>query len=71
MNWEVGIDIYTLLCIKYITNENLLYCSGNSVLSGDLNGKEIEKRRDLCVYSLFTLLYSRNQYNIVKQLILQ
>ena len=22
-NWEIGIDIYTLLCIKYITNENL------------------------------------------------
>ena len=26
MNWEIGIDIYTLwtLCMKYITNENLL-----------------------------------------------
>ena len=24
MNWETGIDIYTLLCIKYLTNENLL-----------------------------------------------
>ena len=32
MNWETGIDIYTLLilCIKYITNENLLYSTGNS-----------------------------------------
>ena len=32
MNWEIGIDIYTLLilCIKYITNENLLYSTGNS-----------------------------------------
>ena len=29
MNWEVEIDIYTLLilCIKYITNENLLYAA--------------------------------------------
>ena len=29
MNWEIKIDIYTLLilCIKYITNENLLYSS--------------------------------------------
>ena len=26
MNWEIGIDIYTLLCIKYITNKNIL-CS--------------------------------------------
>ena len=32
MNWEIGIDVYTLLilCIKYITNKNLLYSSGNS-----------------------------------------
>ena len=30
MNWEIGIDMYTLLilCIKYITIENILYvCS--------------------------------------------
>ena len=30
MNWEIGIDIYTLLilCIKYITVENILHvCS--------------------------------------------
>ena len=25
MNWEIGIDIYTLICIKYITNKKLLY----------------------------------------------
>ena len=25
INWEIGIDIYTLICIKWITNENLLY----------------------------------------------
>ena len=30
MNWEIGIDIYTLLCIKQITKENLLYSTGNS-----------------------------------------
>ena len=30
MNWETGIDIYKLLCIKEITNENLLYSTGNS-----------------------------------------
>ena len=31
MYWEIGTDIYTLLilCIKYITNENLLYSSEN------------------------------------------
>ena len=25
MNWEIGIDIYTLICIKWMTNKNLLY----------------------------------------------
>ena len=30
MIWEAGTDIYTLLCIKWITNENLRHCTGNS-----------------------------------------
>ena len=32
INWEIGIDIYTLLilCIKQITNEKLFYSTGNS-----------------------------------------
>ena len=30
MNWEIGVDIYILLCIKQITSENLLYSPGNS-----------------------------------------
>ena len=25
MNWVVGIDMYTLMCIKLMTNKNLLY----------------------------------------------
>ena len=25
MNWAVGIDIYTLMCVKLITNKNLFY----------------------------------------------
>ena len=47
MNWVVGTDIYiytVLICIKQVTNENLLY---NSVLYGDINGKEIQKRGDI------------------------
>ena len=23
--WEIGIDIYTLICIKWMTNKNVLY----------------------------------------------
>ena len=29
MNWEIGIEIDTLLCIKKITNENLPNNTGN------------------------------------------
>ena len=25
MNWAFGIDMYTLMCIKVMTNKNLLY----------------------------------------------
>ena len=25
MNWEIGIDMYTLMCIKLMTNKILLY----------------------------------------------
>ena len=25
MNWEIGIDMYTLMCIKWMTNKNLQY----------------------------------------------
>ena len=31
MNWEIGIDIYTLICIKWITNRNLLYKKINKI----------------------------------------
>ena len=29
-NWEIGIDIYAPLCIKQITEENLLYSTGKA-----------------------------------------
>ena len=44
MNWEIRIGIYTLLYIKW-TTENLLYTGNYSMLFGDPNGKEIQKRR--------------------------
>ena len=30
INWEIGIDIYTLLYTKDIANKDLLYSTGNS-----------------------------------------
>ena len=29
MDWEIGIDVYTLLCIKQITSENRLHSTRN------------------------------------------
>ena len=29
-NWEIGIDIYILPCVKYIASGNLLYSTGSS-----------------------------------------
>ena len=31
VNWEIGIDIYTLICIKWITNKNLLHKKINKI----------------------------------------
>lgn len=33
MNREIGMDIYTLLCIEEITNASLLYSTGGEVQS--------------------------------------
>ena len=29
LNWEIGIDMYTLMCIKLMTNKNLQYKQTN------------------------------------------
>ena len=47
MNGETGIDKATLLCIKQVTNKNLLYSTGNPMLCGHLNEKEIQTRASL------------------------
>ena len=31
MNWEIGIDMYTPMCIKWMTNKNLLYKKINKI----------------------------------------
>ena len=31
MNWVIGIDTYTLMCIKLMTNKNLLYKKINKI----------------------------------------
>ena len=45
INWEIGIDVYTLLYIKYITNKDLLCSTGNSTQYSVMTymGKESKK----------------------------
>ena len=31
VNWVIGIDMYTLMCIKLMTNKNLLYKKINKI----------------------------------------
>ena len=31
MNWAIGIDMYTLMCIKLMTNKNLVYKKINKI----------------------------------------
>ena len=38
-------NIHALLCIKEVTNENLLSTRNTTEYSGELNGKEIKTRR--------------------------
>ena len=41
-NWEIGIDTYTLICIKWINNKNLLYKKINKI-----KFKIIKKRKGI------------------------
>ena len=40
MNWEIGIDIYTLMCIKWVTIKNLLYKKINKIKFKNSKKKE-------------------------------
>ena len=50
--WEIGMDIYTLLYIKKITNKDLLYSTGNSTQYSVMvyMGKESKKKKCIYVY---------------------
>ena len=45
MNWEIGIDIYTLICIKWITTKNLLYKKINKKKFKKKSRKKKQERR--------------------------
>ena len=39
LNWAIGIDMYTLLCIKLMTNKNLQYKRTNKQTNKTTNTK--------------------------------
>ena len=51
INWEIGIDIYTLLYIKQITNKYLLCSTGDSTQYSVMAYmvKESKKRVEICI----------------------
>ena len=53
INWEIGIDIYTLLCVKQITNKDLLHSTGNSTQFSVMAymGKESKKSGYVYLYN--------------------
>ena len=46
INWEIGIDIYTLVYIKQITNKNLLYSTGDFTQYSVMTYMGIESKKE-------------------------
>ena len=56
---EFGIDMYTLLYLKWITNKDLLYSTWNSAqCCVSLDGKEAWGRMDTCIHMTQSLYCS-------------
>ena len=52
MNWEIGIDMYTLMCIKLMANKNLLYTKTNKI-------QKFKKKRMRKVWTSLMVQWSR------------
>ena len=49
LNWAIGIDMYTLMCIKLMTNKNLLYKKINKIKFKNSKKKRMDKQQGLTV----------------------
>ena len=70
MDWGFGVSTCKLLHLEWISNEVLLYSTGNYIqsLGTDHDGRLYKERNALQMYDWVTLLYSRKLHNIVNQL---
>ena len=50
MNWEIAIDIYTLICIKWITNETMLYKKIQKIKFKKIKKKSKKNRCYIYIY---------------------
>ena len=46
---EFGMDMYTRLSLKWITNKDLLYSTWDSMLYGSLDRRGVSGRMDTCI----------------------
>ena len=70
MSWDIGIDLYTLLCTDQVTIENLLNSMGNSTQCSMVTQMGEESRREeICVYVQLThFAVQQTLANVVKQI---
>ena len=59
LNWAIGIDMYTLMCIKLMTNKNLLYKKINKIKFKNSKKKQKESSTQSIMHSaaMMTLKY--------------
>ena len=57
MNWAIGMDMYTLMCVKLMTNKNLLYKKINKI--------KLKKKRNICRH-LHMYVYTHTHIHIYR-----
>ena len=50
MNWDIGIDLHTLLYMEQVTSENLLYSMGNSTQCSVVTKMGSKSKNGGCMY---------------------
>ena len=70
MDWGFGIEIYILWCMNDWPKGTLCRAPGTlaNILWSSVWENNLKENRCLCIYNWITLLYSRNDHNLVNQL---
>ena len=68
--WEFGVDMYTVLCLKWITNKDPLYSTGNSAqrYMAAWMGREFGEEAYMYMYGWVLLLSTWTYHNIANWL---